>query len=710
MTGAGSVKSVRVAAVRRAAEAVDADFASLVSRGASVATHGLPDDVVLHEQFARAAEEGVKSLELEGIGRFHTTSVKLYHGRLVLGRREGDFTADENELLATLSRLLDLVLRVERRRNLLEQLSAVQEAISNRAQLDQVFQTIVEAAAKLLDVEMVAIRVSDSDDASRMSMPAAIGHPPELIQALRYGPVAGATAAAPERGELTVVDDYQNAERARPEAVAYGVTTSMAAPLHEHGTVIGSLIATSRDPGRRFSLVDQEMFTAFAEHASLALAAARTGETLRQALTDPLTGLANRTLFMDRLEHALARAARNGSAVTVIFVDLDRFKLVNDTLGHAAGDALLVEVSNRIRACLRRAETAARLGGDEFAVLIEEAEDELAAAHVAERIAEALREPVTIEDRELVTTASIGIALGTSEEPDDLLRNADVAMYRAKSRGKNRCEIFEPEMHAEVMDRLRLESELRHAIEDGQLELHFQPAFHLETGEVMGVEALVRWQHPERGLLPPGMFIPLAEDSGLIVQLGDWVLNEACRQCVAWQDTHPGMRVAVNLSGWELDQPDLVQKVAATMARWQMPAGVLVLELTETTLMNDTELTITKLHDLKELGTRLAIDDFGTGYSSLRYLLRFPLDVLKIPKPFVDELVGESDGVLAAVILDLSARLGLNTIAEGVETEAQAERLRELGCPLVQGFLYARPMPVDQLLRTLAARPVPTSN
>jgi len=459
----------------------------------------------------------------------------------------------------------------------------------------------------------------------------------------------------------------------------------------------------TRDPRRRFSDVDQELVQAFTEHASLALAAARTGETMRQALTDPLTGLANRVLFMDRLDLALARAARKVSSVSVVFIDLDRFKLVNDTLGHAAGDTLLIGVADRLRSCLRRGETAARLGGDEFAVLLEDAPDEVAAALVAERIATELREPFMLDGREVFTTASIGIAVGTVEDADTLLRHADVAMYRAKGRGKDRYEIFEPEMHAEVVDRLALESELRHAVTRDELELHFQPAFKLNSGEVLGVEALVRWNHPERGQLPPGMFIALAEESGLILPVGRWVLNEACRHASMWQERFPNLQVAVNLSAWQLEQPDIVEEVASVIARWNLPPRTLVLELTETLLMHDTETTIAKLHALKDLDLRLAIDDFGTGYSSLQYLQRFPIDVLKIPKPFVDELVDDDNpGVLASMILDLCHRLGLGTVAEGIESEKQASRLRELGCPWGQGFLYAKPMPVEDLMEFLS--------
>jgi diguanylate cyclase (GGDEF)-like protein len=704
-TASQGVRASRAAAVQKLGEAVNADFGAMVSRGAPIEWFGFGDTPVPGDDLQRAASQGGGELELAGLGRAHTIVGHLDHGEVVLGRRGEGFTHEDARLLEGLARLLEILLGLERRRILLEQLTSVQEAISRRAPLQEVFDTIVHAASELVGVEMAAIRVADSDDPARMSTPAVIGHPDDLVEALRYGPVrAGATAAAPERGRLVVVDDYQNAPGARPEAVAYGVTTSMAVPLREHGTVIGSLVVSSREQGRRFSPVDQEMIAAFAEQASLALAAARTGETMRHALTDPLTGLANRALFMDRLEHALARAARRGSAVSVIFIDLDRFKLVNDTLGHAEGDALLVGVAERIRNCLRRAETPARLGGDEFAVLLEEASDEVAAAHVADRIAEALREPFTLGDREVFATASVGIAVGTVEDAETLLRNADIAMYRAKGRGKDRYEIFEPEMHAEVMDRLALESELRHAVANDELELHFQPVLKLESREPLGVEALVRWRHPERGLLPPGLFIPLAEESGLILPVGRWVLNEACRQGAAWQAVAPGVQVAVNLSAWQLEQPDIVEEVAAVIERWQLPPRTLVLELTETLLMHDTESTLEKLQALKELDVRIAIDDFGTGYSSLQYLQRFPIDVLKIPKPFVDELADEkSSGVLVSMILDLCRRMNLGTVAEGIETVEQATRLRDLGCRWGQGFLFAKPMPVEDLLAFLAA-------
>jgi diguanylate cyclase (GGDEF)-like protein len=674
------VATARRCALERAAEALEAELGALVAGGRVLAALGFPAGAAPEADLVRLAAERPESADLPGIGSCRVLAAPVGDGALLLAKMgEGLFTREDEHLLRGMARVLDLIWSIEDRRNLLEQLGAIQAAISRRAPLQEVFETIVAAAGRLLDSEMVAIRIADSDDPSRMRTPAQIGHPPELV----------------------VIDDYQNAPSARPEAVAYGVVTAIAAPLREHDSVIGSLVIASTEPGRRFSAGDQELLLAFTEHAALALAAARTGETMRQALTDPLTGLANRSLFMDRLDVALARAARKAGSVGVIFVDLDRFKLVNDTLGHVEGDALLVGVATRLRACLRRGETAARLGGDEFAVLLDEA-DEMAPAHVAERIAEALREPFILAGREVFATASIGIAVGTVEDPETLLRHADVAMYRAKARGKDRYEIFEPEMHAEVVDRLALEAELRHAVARDELELHFQPVLKLETREALGVEAIVRWRHPTRGLLPPGLFIPLAEESGLILPVGRWVLNEACRQGAAWQAVQPGVQVAVNLSAWQLEQPDIVEEVATVIERWGLPPRTLVLELTETVIMNDIESTLEKLQALKQLDVRIAIDDFGTGYSSLQYLQRFPIDVLKIPKPFVDDLAEDSSsGVLVSMILDLCRRMNLGTVAEGIETVEQATRLRDLGCRWGQGYLFAKPMRVEDLMAFL---------
>jgi len=461
---------------------------------------------------------------------------------------------------------------------------------------------------------------------------------------------------------------------------------------------------SSWTPGRRYDRDARELLQTIAQHVSLALTDAKTvGAMVHQALHDALTGLPNRALFLDRLEHALARAIRGGSEVAVLFLDLDRFKTVNDSLGHAAGDELLCAVSRRIVGCMRAADTAARLGGDEFAVLLEDLDSTHEAVRVAERIIAALEEPIGVADREVFVGASIGIATGAYGAAD-LLRHADVAMYRAKALGKGRYAMFEAGMQAEVMDRLDLEADLQRAVDRGELAVFYQPIIALGTGELAGHEALVRWRHPTRGLLAPGAFIPLAEETGLVAPIGRFVLREACRQAARWAAFVPGLTMNVNLSGRELEDPRLLDDVTAVLRATGLPAERLVLEITETVLMQDTEATIERLRALRALGVRLAVDDFGTGYSSLRYLNRFPLDVLKMAKPFVDGL-GSPDGdpALARAIIELGSDLGLHIVAEGIERSPQLAHLQRLGCPYGQGFWFARPMPAAEATAALGA-------
>jgi diguanylate cyclase (GGDEF)-like protein len=400
---------------------------------------------------------------------------------------------------------------------------------------------------------------------------------------------------------------------------------------------------------------------------------------------------------------------RRGAEVAVLFIDLDRFKAINDTLGHAAGDALLVAVAERIGRCLRGADTAARLGGDEFAVLLEDVQDMGDAIAVAQRIAGAFRGAFSLDGHEVFCGCSIGIARGHGGG-DELLRNADVAMYRAKADG-NDWAVFEPSMRAEVIERLELEADLRKAEERGELEVHYQPLIALADGSLAGFEALIRWRHPQRGIVPPPAFIPVAEESGLIHAVGRWVLTTACAQAAHWDRMCPtpvGMAprwITVNLSGLELERPDLVDQVAAALDASGLAPERLVLEITETVLMHDTEATIERLATLKELGVRLAVDDFGTGYSSLRYLSRFPIDLLKMAKPFVDGVdQGEQGAALARTIIDLGASLDLAIIAEGIELGAQLSRLRSMSCEYGQGYLFARPLTVRQVEALLAQR------
>ena len=428
-------------------------------------------------------------------------------------------------------------------------------------------------------------------------------------------------------------------------------------------------------------------------------------ELAHQAFHDSLTNLANQALFRDRVEHALARASRAGEPMAVLFLDLDNFKRVNDSLGHTAGDELLVSVAERLRGCLRLSDTAARLGGDEFAILLEDVGVDGEAEAVADRILESLQQPFGRGDREIFISASVGIAFPTSGTTGDhLLSEADLAMYTAKRRGKGRRETYRADMHVEVADRLELESDLRHGLARGELVAHYQPIVSLRTGQMTGVEALVRWEHPTRGFLSPDTFIPLAEESGLVVELGRQMLLQACTQVQEWQVQHPSARtmsVSVNVSPRQLQDDTVLGHVHEALLMSGLPPASLVLEITETAMMQDTESTIDKLRALKGLGVRLAIDDFGTGYSSLSYLQRFPVDLLKIDRAFVSTLAGGDAAAdhrsLAATIVSLATTLRLQAVAEGVETEEQAVALAELGCDLAQGYYFARPSTAEDI-------------
>jgi len=426
-----------------------------------------------------------------------------------------------------------------------------------------------------------------------------------------------------------------------------------------------------------------------------------------QAFHDPLTGLANRVLFIDRVEHALARSARTPHSLAVLFLDIDDFKTVNDSLGHGAGDQLLVVVAQRLRSVLREGDTAARLGGDEFAILLEDADEE-APTQVAERILTALRRPAAVQHRELSTRASIGVALRASpkQSAEELLRNADIAMYTAKAKGKARVEVFEPGMQEAAINRLELRGDLEAALEQSQFTLNYQPIVSLRSGELYGFEALVRWNHPRRGMLLPAEFIPLAEETGMISQLGRWVLEEATRQAGRWQADFPGARgltVAVNVSARQFDEPELVSWVADALRSSGLLPHLLTLEITESVLVQDTESAIETFRQLKALGVRLAIDDFGTGYSSLSYLHRFPIDTLKIDRSFV-ATVGprREEAALVRSIINLSQTLDIETVAEGVEEAAQMGRLKALGADLAQGYYFAKPLAPDEVPAVLA--------
>jgi diguanylate cyclase (GGDEF)-like protein/PAS domain S-box-containing protein len=420
-----------------------------------------------------------------------------------------------------------------------------------------------------------------------------------------------------------------------------------------------------------------------------------------QANYDMLTKLPNRYLFRDRLRRALLRAKRDNSSVGLLFIDLDQFKKINDTLGHAAGDEALRHTARRINRTLRDADTAARLGGDEFAIILPEIEDGLDVEGVAQRMLSAVAEPLELHKEEVVVTASVGIAIypTDSDNDEDLLRDADVAMYRSKKAGGNSLEFFTKDMNESAARRFQIESQLSKALDLGEFEVYYQPIVALPEARLVGVEALLRWENPVLGEVSPAEFIPIAERNGSIVPIGAWVLETACRQVKAWHDADwPALRLAVNLSPREVDRGDAVASIRNALEQSGLSAGCLEIEVTERVLLDDVERTAMIFGEIKQLGVRLCIDDFGTGYSSLSYLQNFPFDVLKIDRAFVSGAVGHEDAVsLLRAINSMAASLHLEVVAEGVETQEQMELLCELGCGFAQGYYFCHPMSAERL-------------
>jgi len=424
-----------------------------------------------------------------------------------------------------------------------------------------------------------------------------------------------------------------------------------------------------------------------------------------QANYDALTGLANRNLLADRLEQAIAHAKRDKRLVAVMLLDLDRFKVINDGLGHDAGDALLKIVAQRLAACVRSVDTVARLGGDEFVVIMTDMDSEHDAVPLAHKLLDQISRPMTIADREIVANASLGMAIypKDAKQAAVLLKNADVAMYHAKELGRNTLQFYAPEMNARTLARLELDTALRRAVERDELVLYYQPKVELQRGKVVGAEALIRWRHPRLGLVSPADFIPLAEETGLIVPIGEWVINNACAQLKAWQSEGlPAIGVAVNLSARQFQQENLARIVAQALRLNDVRAHYLELELTESAVMQNPTKTEAIMRELKKIGVNLSLDDFGTGYSSLSYLKRFPIDILKIDQSFVRDITTDPDGAaISLAVISLAHSLKQKVVAEGVETEAQLGYLRRHGCDEMQGYYFSRPLPADEFARLL---------
>ncbi|MEO6665534.1 MAG: EAL domain-containing protein, partial [Nitrospiria bacterium] len=421
---------------------------------------------------------------------------------------------------------------------------------------------------------------------------------------------------------------------------------------------------------------------------------------------DALTGLPNRALFHDRLTQTTIAAGRHDRVVTVMFLDLDRFKTINDTLGHEAGDLVLRTVADRLTACVREGDTVSRLGGDEYAIILADMAQSQDAMGIAQKLLDRIREPVHVAGHELVICASIGITLYPADDSriDNLLKNADTAMYRAKEQGRNTYQFYTADMNAEAVHRLTLETDLRRAIEHGEFLLHYQPQIDLKSSALIGMEALVRWRHPREGLVPPATFIPLAEDTGLIVPIGQWVMRTACAQNKAWQDAGlPKLRVSVNVSARQFRQKSFPETVAAILRETGLGPAYLELEVTESLMMDHVEAAIATLKDLHAMGIALSIDDFGTGYSSLSYLRRFPIDSIKIDRSFIGSLTDPSQTAIVTAMISLAHTLQLRVVAEGVETVGQADFLRDHGCDQGQGYLFSKPLAADGLVPLLRA-------
>jgi diguanylate cyclase (GGDEF)-like protein len=663
------------AAVRTATELVAEEFDAEV--GAVVVGGELASAVGFGRGGAPVVElagigPGVGTVVLPGLGDCHTLAAPWRTGtvgRLVVARTARPFTYENRHLLLgmadALGLALDMVGVLERERTehrVLEVLLSIQRAISHRAPLPEILAAVTQGASVVLQGCPVSLVLDDALDPGR---PIVVG---------------ADLAEAPG---------------------------SVSAPVHIHGAPAGALVAAPAD-GAPLPVTGRALLQSFAEHASLALADARTLEAMQEAFRDPLTGLANRRLLLDRLDQALRRHHEGHAGPTVLFVDLDRFKSVNDTLGHAAGDVLLRDVADRIGAAIVPGATAARFGGDEFAVLLPD-DDAQAAAVLAGRILAALRAPFVVWGKTQHVGATIGIAHGgelcPGEGADELLSHADVAMYRGKAAGGGRVTTYDPRMRVELLARLELQADIQAALDRRELAVHYQPIVDLRTGRTTGLEALLRWEHPGRGPVPPTAFIPAAEQTGAIVPIGRWVLGEACVQVARWRRHDPGLTVSVNASAHQVRDAGFRQDVQDALSRAGLPAAALVLEITESVLLEDDDETVVRLRALRDLGVSIALDDFGTGYSSLGYLRRFPVDTLKIDRSFVSGPASETgDDQLVRTILDLGRAYGLGVVAEGIEDDAQHRRLQALGCRLGQGYHFGRPADVAGTEAHLAAQ------
>jgi diguanylate cyclase (GGDEF)-like protein/PAS domain S-box-containing protein len=620
---------------------------------------------------------------------------------------EGQWEWVETTARAVGDRILCSTRKVTELYRRLEQQSAVARIgnlVMERPDLELILDHTVHAVKAALDMELV--HITEHLGEGRACVRAGIGWPPEFIGAeFDMASLRADGRNVYSRGPVVVEDLRTDTEwRARPLR-EQGVISSVNVVIGHPDAPLGVLSACSRSR-RSFVDTDLDFLQSVAHMLAAAIQGRRVEERMRHdALHDALTGLPNRTLLLDRLRHALNRSARAGTRVAVLFLDLDNLKVINDSLGHHAGDELLQAIGPRLHRELRASDTVARFGGDEFAIVCEDVADDEHAIRIAERLVRAFEDPFTVGGEARFGSVSVGVVVtdpASDRSAEGLLSDADAAMYRAKERGRGRLEVFDAGLRDRITARLQVEADLRRALEgEGRLWVAYQPYYRLPGRRVAGVEALVRWDHPERGNVPPSDFIPVAEESGLVIPLGARVLRAACEQVVRWQREtgHHGLRLTVNVSARQMGAPDFVDTVQEILADTGLHPDSLGLEITEGLLLEETPATALTIELLQALGVRLLLDDFGTGYSSLRYLQRYPLDGLKVDRAFVMGLgdAGDGDGAIVEAIVGMARALGMGVIPEGVETEGQLERLSAIGCDHAQGFLLSRPLPAEHL-------------
>ena len=747
LTTAADENSAVANALERLAESFDADGGAFVRGRHVVSSLGWSTGYAHEAEILAVALGHRANVEIPGAGMCETVVIPVDRdegSKVVLARACYHFSAEEGALLRGMGRVLALALRllrtvaVERRQAdenaklvaslrerqaLLERLSSIQRQISSRAMLPEVLDAVTAGASEFLGDDVVVMQlVDESDPAFTLTASCAgLAVHPEVDRQPAGGGVGG-RAIVEDR--LCVAENEQDLPSAACMHGQQPLGSAMAVPIRLQGRPAGSLVVASNDPERRYGQHERDVLTSFAEHAGLALNDSSTVQAMKkalddarhQAMHDELTGLPNRACFYDRTDQALRLASRDGTCTAVLLFDLNRFKDINDTLGHKFGDRVLREVGPRLRRGLRDSDTLARLGGDEFCVLLPRVEGVGDALVVAKRVIELLEEPFDIDGMAMPVEASCGVAIAPvdGDSADLLLQRADVAMYVAKDSHAS-IVTYDDELNINTPARLALLSELRAAVSGGQFVLYYQPKAALGGKNVHGVEALVRWQHPTYGLVPPNDFIPLAEHTGLIKPLTTWVLNTALKQLSSWRGISASpalanLSVAVNVSTRSLLDDDFPQEVADALERWNIPPHLLALEITESTIMADPSRAHRLLSELSATGVQVSIDDFGTGYSSLSYLKNLPVNELKIDRSFVYHMHRDpNDAVIVQSVIDLGRNLGLHTVAEGIEDDETWEHLRRLGCDSGQGYLLARPMPAESLVGWLTEKEARTA-